>query len=69
MAASDIIQKFAAKFSQAAQSEFRGETTFVVDVSDINVACKFCRDELGFDLLLDIASVDHFGDEPRFEVV
>ena len=30
---------------------------------------KFCRDELSFDYLLDITSVDNFGDEPRFEIV
>ena len=30
---------------------------------------KFCRDELSFDYLLDITSVDNFGEEPRFEIV
>ena len=30
---------------------------------------QFCRDELSFDYLLDISSVDNFGEEPRFEVV
>lgn len=69
MEGTEIFQKFSAKFPEAAQAEFRGETTFVLDVSEINRACLFCRDELGFDLLLDIASVDHFGEEPRFEVV
>ncbi len=49
--------------------EFRGETTFVVAREDIHEVAKFCRDELTFDYLLDISSVDHFGDEPRFEVV
>jgi NADH-quinone oxidoreductase subunit C len=52
-----------------AQSEFRGETTLVVAREDIHEVAKFCRDELTFDYLLDISSVDHFGDEPRFEVV
>lgn len=52
-----------------AQSEFRDETTFVVAREDIHQVAKFCRDELTFDYLLDISSVDHFGDEPRFEVV
>ncbi len=49
--------------------DFRGETTFVVAREDIHEVAKFCRDELTFDYLLDISSVDHFGDEPRFEVV
>ena len=30
---------------------------------------KYCRDELSFDYLLDISSVDNSGEEPRFEVV
>jgi NADH-quinone oxidoreductase subunit C len=51
------------------RSEFRGETTFVVEKPDIREAAKFCRDELSFDYLLDISSVDNFGSEPRFEVV
>lgn len=52
-----------------ARSEFRGETTFTVAREEIHEVAKFCRDELTFDYLLDISSVDHFGDEPRFEVV
>jgi NADH-quinone oxidoreductase subunit C len=49
--------------------EFRGETTFVILLGDVREVAKFCRDELSFDYLLDITSVDHFGDEPRFEMV
>lgn len=52
-----------------AKSEFRGETTLVIAREDIHEVAKFCRDELSFDYLLDISSVDNFGDEPRFEVV
>ena len=49
--------------------EFRGETTFVIDRRDLRELAKFCKDELSFDYLLDISSVDNFGTEPRFEVV
>lgn len=49
--------------------EFRGETTFVILGADLPEVAKFCRDELSFDYLLDIASVDNFGEEPRFEIV
>jgi NADH-quinone oxidoreductase subunit C len=49
--------------------EFRGETTFVIDRGDLREAAKFCKEELSFDYLLDISSVDNFGAEPRFEVV
>jgi len=49
--------------------EFRGETTFVILVVDLREVVKFCRDDLSFDYLLDITSVDNFGEEPRFEIV
>jgi NADH-quinone oxidoreductase subunit C len=49
--------------------EFRGETTFVILAADLREVAKFCRDELAFDYLLDITSVDNFGEEPRFEIV
>jgi NADH-quinone oxidoreductase subunit C len=58
---------FGAKIRQ--RSEFRGETTFLIDGGDLREVAKVCRDELSFDYLLDISSVDHFGNEPRFEVV
>jgi NADH-quinone oxidoreductase subunit C len=49
--------------------EFRGETTLVIRLDDLHAVGKFCRDELGFDYLLDITSVDNFGEDPRFEMV
>jgi NADH-quinone oxidoreductase subunit C len=49
--------------------QFRGETTFVILPADLRETAKFCRDELGLDYLLDITSVDNFGEEPRFEIV
>jgi NADH-quinone oxidoreductase subunit C len=49
--------------------EFRGETSFVIAASDIREVAKFCKEELSFDYLLDISSVDHYGTEPRFEVI
>ena len=49
--------------------EFRGETTFVILLANLREVAKFCRDELAFDYLVDIASVDNFGEEPRFEMV
>ncbi|MDQ6765493.1 MAG: NADH-quinone oxidoreductase subunit C [Verrucomicrobiota bacterium] len=51
------------------QSEFRGETTFLIGREDLREVAKFSRDELSFDYLLDISSVDNFGEEPRFAVV
>ncbi len=52
-----------------AEKEFRGEMTLSVKIESLREICKFCRTELGFDYLLDISSIDHFGDYPRFEIV
>src|SRR6266478_3101689 len=49
--------------------EFRGETTFSIQPEDLHEIARFCRDELSFDYLIDITSIDNFGDEPRFEIV
>ena len=49
--------------------EFRGEFTLrLADSSRVVEVCRAAR-ELGFDFLLDISSVDNYGQEPRFEVV
>ena len=48
--------------------EFRGETTVTVGLSRLKPTLeKFA--ELGYELLLDISSVDHMGETPRFEMV
>ncbi len=49
--------------------EFRGETTFVIAASDLREIAKFHRDELSFDYLIDVTSIDNFGEDPRFEIV
>lgn len=51
------------------RNEFRGETTFVIAASHLHEIAKCCRDELSFDYLIDISSVDNFGEDPRFELV
>ncbi len=51
------------------RTEFRGETTFTISSNDLHEVARFCRDELSFDYLLDITSIDNFGEEPRFEIV
>ena len=49
--------------------EFRGETTFVILPADLREVAKFCRNDLRLDYLIDITSIDNFGEEPRFEIV
>lgn len=64
----DSLSKlFGAKVKE--QIVFREETSFVLERADLREVAQFCKEELSFDYLLDISSVDHFGTEPRFEVV
>ena len=51
------------------KTEFRGEATYKIAAGDLRKIAQFCRDELSFDYLLDITSIDNFGEEPRFEIV
>ena len=51
------------------KTEFRGETTYTILPGDLREVAKFCRDDLSFDYLIDITSIDNFGEEPRFEIV
>jgi NADH-quinone oxidoreductase subunit C len=50
--------------------EFRGEFTVQVnDAGKIADVCAFAKKDLGFDYLLDISSVDNYGEDPRWTVV
>jgi len=69
MTSADLAQKVKTRFPQLPQTEFRDEISVTVPLEEIAATCKACRDELGFNFLIDLSSVDHFGDEPRFEVV
>src|SRR6266571_2909883 len=51
------------------KTEFRGETTYTIASIDLRQIAKFCRDELSFDYLIDITSIDNFSEEPRFEIL
>src|SRR3989442_11395928 len=72
MTALELIQKLKARFDSllAEPNEFRGEVTLkVLDAGRIAEVCAFAKKELGFDYLVDISSVDNYGDDPRFTVV
>ena len=62
-----LTKSFEAKIQN--KTEFRGETTYTIAPADLREIAKFCRDALSFDYLIDITSIDNFGEEPRFEVV
>ncbi|MBN8712107.1 MAG: NADH dehydrogenase [Verrucomicrobia bacterium 61-8] len=71
MSAQDPANSFRDKFAASILSEtdFRGEKTFLIKVEALHDAARYLKDEQGFDYLIDISSLDHFGDSPRFEVV
>jgi NADH-quinone oxidoreductase subunit C len=64
---SDLVESFGEKIQH--KTEFRGETTCTIAASDLRDIAAFCRDSLSFDCLLDITSIDNFGEDPRFEIV
>ena len=49
--------------------EFRGEQTVGVELGALHDVLAKCKGELGYEMILDISSLDHFGDDPRFEMV
>lgn len=49
--------------------EFRGEHTLNLTLEALPKALALCKEKLGYEMLLDISSLDHFGEDPRFEVV
>jgi NADH-quinone oxidoreductase subunit C len=65
----DAVKTLEARFKILQKVEFRGEMTLTIERAELGAFARFSKDELGFIYLLDISSVDHFGQEPRFEVV
>jgi len=71
MTSQEAIESLNKSFERKVQNrtEFRGETTYAIAASDLREIARFCQDDLSFDYLLDITSIDNFGEEPRFEIV
>jgi len=71
MTREEALDSLGKSFEEKIQSktEFRGETTCTIAASDLREIAKFCRDELSFDYLIDITSIDNFGYDPRFEII
>jgi NADH-quinone oxidoreductase subunit C len=66
-AITSLQKQFPGKVGQA--KEFCGDQTVEIDRDIIRAAAAHLKNDLGFNFLVDISSVDHFGDEPRYEVV
>jgi NADH-quinone oxidoreductase subunit C len=72
MSALELAQKLKAQFGEliAGPAEFRGEITVrVADAEKIAEVGAFAKKELGCDYLVDVSSVDNYGEDPRWTVV
>ena len=71
MKAAEIVAALKQKFGEAVLStvEQFGEHTVNVSLPQVKSLLRYCRDEMAFDYLVDVSSLDHLGEEPRFEMV
>lgn len=72
MSALEQAKKLRAQFGETLSEpiEFRGEVTLnLSDANRIAEVCDFAKRALGFDYLVDISSVDNYGEDPRFTIV
>jgi NADH-quinone oxidoreductase subunit C len=72
MSALESAQQIKAQFGDLVSepAEFRGEISLTLaDAEKILDVCRFARQQLGFDYLVDISSVDNYGEDPRWTVV
>jgi NADH-quinone oxidoreductase subunit C len=68
----ELANQIKAKFGDLISEpvEFRGEITLkLADAERIAEICAFIKNELKFDYLADITSIDNYGDDPRFTLV
>jgi NADH-quinone oxidoreductase subunit C len=68
----DLANQLKARFGSllAEPTEFRGESTLkVADGERIVEVCTFAKKDLGFDYLVDITSIDNYGEDPRWTIV
>jgi NADH-quinone oxidoreductase subunit C len=71
VSALESANQIKAKFGDlvAEPTEFRGEITLIIaDAEKIFEVCHFAK-QIGFDYLVDITSVDNYGQDPRWTVV
>ena len=71
MTALEAVTKIKAQFGDLISEpmEFRGEITIkLADAEKVTEVCRFAK-SIGFDFLVDISSIDNYGDDPRWTVV
>ena len=72
MSALDLAKQLKARFGDLISEplEFRGEISLKVsDAERIVEVFQFAKKELGFDYLVDISSLDNYGEDPRWVLV
>jgi NADH-quinone oxidoreductase subunit C len=72
VSAIDLAKQLQAQFGEVLTGpvEFRGEATLkLADAARIAEVCAFAKESLSYDLLLDISSIDNYGEDPRWTVV
>ena len=71
MTGQELLDSLGKLFGQKLQNktDFRSETTYTILPADLREVAKFSRYDLSFDYLIDITSIDNFGEDPRFEIV
>jgi NADH-quinone oxidoreductase subunit C len=72
MSVLELANQLKAQFGDllSAPAEFRGEITLqLADPEKLVEVCTHAKQALGFDYLVDISSVDNYGDDPRWTLV
>ena len=72
MSALESANKIKVKFGDliSEPTEFRGEITLKLAAAEkIFDVCQYAKRSLGFDYLVDICSVDNYGEDPRWTVI
>ena len=68
----DLANQLKAKFGDLISEpvQFRGEITVkLADAEKIAEVCEFAKAKLGFEYLVDISSIDNYGEDPRWTMV
>ena len=71
MNSSEAVKKIEAKFQDniLLKNSFRDELSLTVTKDSLIEIMTFCKNDLGFDYLVDLTAVDNLGVNPRYEVV
>lgn len=67
--AADRVQNRFDKNIITDRSEFRGDTTLTIARESLANVVRWLRDSEGFNMLVNLCSVDNMGESPRFEVI